>query len=84
MGDIEIARSVKLNRIEEIAKRAGIDEENLELYGKYKAKITEEEIKTAMDLVVSKNIFAPGGSDIFKSVSAKVVVTDTTGYDLVI
>lgn len=46
--------------------------------------ITEEEIKTAMDLVVSKNIFAPGGSDIFKSVSAKVVVTDTTGYDLVI
>ena len=45
MEDIEIARSVKLNRIEEIAKRAGIDEENLELYGKYKAKITEEEIK---------------------------------------
>ena len=46
--------------------------------------ITEEEIKTAMDLVVSKNIFAPGGSDTSKSVSAKVVVTDTTGYDLVI
>lgn len=45
MGDIEIARGVKLKRIEEIAKKAGIDEENLELYGKYKAKITEEEIK---------------------------------------
>ena len=46
--------------------------------------ITETEIKTAMDLVVSKNIFAPGGSDIKESVSAKIVVTDTTAYDLVI
>ena len=46
--------------------------------------ITETEIKTAMDLVVSKNIFAPGGSDIAKAVSAKVVVTDTTDYDLVL
>ena len=46
--------------------------------------LTEDEIKTAMDLVVSKNIFAPGGSDIAKAVSAKVVVTDTTPYDLVI
>ena len=46
--------------------------------------INETEIKDAMDLVVSKNIFAPGCSDIAKSVSAKVVVTDTTGYDLVI
>ena len=46
--------------------------------------ITETEIKTAMELVVSKNIFAPGGSDIAKAVSAKVVVRDTTAYDLVL
>lgn len=46
--------------------------------------ITEAEIKDAMDLVVAKNIFAPGGSDIKESVSAKIVVTDTTAYDLVI
>ncbi len=46
--------------------------------------LTEEEIKAAMDLVVAKNIFAPGGSDIKKAVSAKIVVTDTTAYDLVI
>ena len=45
---------------------------------------TEDEIKTAMELVVSKNIFASGGADIAKAVSAKVVVTDTTPYDLVI
>ena len=44
--------------------------------------ITENEIKSAMDLVVSKNIFAPNGSDIVDVVEAKVIVTDTTEYDL--
>ena len=44
--------------------------------------ITESEIKSAMDLVVSKNIFAPNGADIVSAVEAKVVVTDTTAYDL--
>ena len=43
--------------------------------------ITENEIKSAMDLVVSKNIFAPNGSDIVDVVEAKVIVTDTTEYD---
>ena len=46
--------------------------------------LTEDEIKSAMDLVVLKNIFSIGGSDILKAVSAKVVVTDTTPFDLVI
>ena len=46
--------------------------------------ITESEIKDAMDLVVSKNIFAPNGGDIVSVVDAKVVVTDTTEYDLVL
>ena len=44
--------------------------------------ITESEIKDAMDLVVSKNIFAPNVADIVSAVEAKVVVTDTTAYDL--
>ena len=44
--------------------------------------ITESEIKDAMDLVVSKNIFARNGSDIVSAVEAKFVVTDTTSYDL--
>ena len=39
MTDIEIARSTKLEKIETIAKTIGIAEEDLELYGKYKAKI---------------------------------------------
>lgn len=46
--------------------------------------LTEDEIKAAMDLVISKNIFAPRGADIVSVVEAKVVVTDTTPYDLVI
>ena len=46
--------------------------------------ISESEIKTAMDLVIAKNIFAPNGDDIVQAVDAKVVVTDTTPYDLVL
>jgi len=37
--DIEIAQSTKLRPITEIAEIAGIPDENLEQYGKYKAKI---------------------------------------------
>jgi len=46
--------------------------------------ISEAEIKAVMDLIVSKNIFAPNGMDLVTAVEAKVVVTDTTPYDLVI
>ena len=42
MTDIEIARNTKLEKIEEVAKKIGIDEEDIELYGKYKAKISNE------------------------------------------
>lgn len=46
--------------------------------------ITEAEIKEAMELVVSKNIFFPSGIDLVSAVDAKVVVTETTPFDLVI
>ena len=39
LSDIEIAQSAKLRPITEIAKAAGIGEEHLEQYGKYKAKV---------------------------------------------
>ncbi len=39
LTDIEIAQSVKMKKITEIAEKAGIPEEALELYGNYKAKI---------------------------------------------
>ena len=42
MTDIEIARNTKLERIQDIAKKLDISEDELELYGKYKAKISDE------------------------------------------
>ena len=39
LSDIEIAQSVEMKPITEIAKTAGIDEKYLEQYGRYKAKI---------------------------------------------
>ena len=45
MTDIEIARSTKLDKIVDIAKKVGIEEEDIEQYGKYKAKISENVYK---------------------------------------
>ncbi len=42
MTDIEIARNTKLEKIDEIAKTLGLNEEDIESYGKYKAKISNE------------------------------------------
>ncbi|MDR1561295.1 MAG: formate--tetrahydrofolate ligase, partial [Holosporaceae bacterium] len=38
-SDIQISQGSAIKRIEEIAQKLGIDEEYLELYGRYKAKI---------------------------------------------
>ena len=45
MSDIEIARNAKLKDIREVAKDMGLNEEEIESYGKYKAKITENAFK---------------------------------------
>ena len=45
MTDLEIAKSVKLEKITNIGKKVDISEEELELYGNYKAKISNEEIE---------------------------------------
>ena len=42
MTDIEIARNTKLKKIQDIAKEINISEDELELYGKYKAKISDD------------------------------------------
>ena len=52
MEDIEIARKAKLKNINEVAKELGIEEEYIEQYGKYKAKISNklyEKRKTSKD-----------------------------------
>jgi formate--tetrahydrofolate ligase len=40
MTDIEIARNTELERINKIAEKLNINEEDIEVYGKYKAKIS--------------------------------------------
>ena len=43
--DIEIAKEAKMLPITEIAKDLGIEDEELELYGRYKAKINDSFLK---------------------------------------
>ena len=45
-SDIEIARSVKMKNIADVASDYGIAEDDLEMYGKYKAKLSEEFLKS--------------------------------------
>lgn len=42
LSDIEIAQQAKLLPIKEVASQLGITEDELEFYGKYKAKLTDE------------------------------------------
>ena len=44
LTDVEIAQSAKMKPISEIAKKVGLEDDDLELYGKYKAKIALEAI----------------------------------------
>ena len=45
--------------------------------------LQEAEIKTAMETIISENIFAPNGEELKKCVEAKIVTTNTNEYDLV-
>ncbi|MBO5509079.1 MAG: formate--tetrahydrofolate ligase [Lachnospiraceae bacterium] len=42
MTDIEIAQSTKLEPITKVAESIGISEDDIEMYGKYKAKLSDE------------------------------------------
>jgi len=50
LSDIEIAQNAKLKPIQEIAEEAGISEKDLELYGRYKAKINLSALKSDYSL----------------------------------
>ena len=47
--DIEIAQEAVMEPIKNVAARCGISEDDLELYGKYKAKISDEYINSVKD-----------------------------------
>jgi formate--tetrahydrofolate ligase len=66
MTDIEIAQSITPTHIKIIAKKINVDEDNLELYGKYKAKlplhlIDEEKIKSSKLILVTALTPTPAG-----------------------
>ena len=49
MEDVEIARNTKLEKIDKVSEKLGILEEELENYGKYKAKISLNAFKRLKD-----------------------------------
>ncbi len=66
LSDIEIAQHKKLIHIKEIAKKLGIEEDDLEMFGKYKAKlplnfIDEEKIKNNNLILVTAITPTPAG-----------------------
>lgn len=66
MKDIEIAQKADIKPIVNISKRLGINEEDLELYGKYKAKlplklIDEEKVKESKLILVTAITPTPAG-----------------------
>ena len=61
LTDIEISSQCQLKDIREIAKTLGLKEEDLELYGKYKAKIPcKKDLKSKLILVTAINPTASG------------------------
>ncbi len=66
LSDMEIAENIKLKPIEEIASRLGLDEEDLEKYGKHMAKISprikmEGKSKTGKLIMVTAMTPTPAG-----------------------
>ncbi len=49
-SDIEIARSVEMKNIADVASEYGIGFDDLEMYGKYKAKLGEEFLKSRKEI----------------------------------
>ncbi len=49
MNDIEIARNTKLENIDKIAYNIGIEKDEIEQYGKYKAKVDNTKIRNRLE-----------------------------------
>jgi hypothetical protein len=47
-----------------------------------KSSLNENTIKTAMQTIVTQNIFAPAGEQLVSLVEAKIVVTNTDEYEI--
>ncbi len=63
LSDIQIAESCKMKDVREIAQKLGINEDDLELYGKYKAKINLEKVNPKSKLVLVTAINPTAGGE---------------------
>lgn len=66
LTDLEIAQKIELKPITEIARKLGLDSEEIEMYGKYKAKlplsrIDKEKVKNSNLILVSAISPTPAG-----------------------
>ncbi|SOC80136.1 Formate-tetrahydrofolate ligase [Salinimicrobium sediminis] len=66
LSDLDIAQKIKLSPITEIAKKLGLDPEEIEMYGKFKAKlplnnIDKEKVKQGNLILVSAISPTPAG-----------------------
>lgn len=89
-SDIEIAQNAKMEPIVNIAKKIGLSEDDIELYGKYKCKISLDAIKSNKDkkdgkliLVTAinptpagegKSTVTVGLGDAFSKIGKKVII----------
>ena len=56
LSDIEIAQQAKMQKITDVAAKLGISEDDIELYGKYKAKLSYDLIRRVKDKKAGKLI----------------------------
>jgi len=71
-SDIEISRETKLEHVQKIASNIGVSEEQLELYGRYKAKVNAEidEAKVAKSNLILVTAITPNKAGVGKTTTS--------------
>ena len=81
LTDVQIAQSAEMKPIKEIAAQVGLHEDDLELYGKYKAKISLEAIKKAGYKLTTPMIIC--NSNDYSSINIKAVTSISKGEKII-
>ena len=82
-SDIEIAQEAAMIPVKEVAARYGIKEDDLELYGKYKAKLTDEPVSyTHLNANIIGKMTSKAGGEILETLDGwyKVKSGPIVGY----
>jgi hypothetical protein len=71
-GGEQMSKTLTMNFLNEQGKKTAVRVNNV------REDVTEAEVKAAMDLIISKNIFTSSGGDLKVKDSAHLVDTNTT------